>query len=82
MYISIFLTLPEASLKLSMFYFYMEGCKGNENRFATVDECVNTCGGNEPETQSLCSEVVCDRGEAMFFKAKGCLPITKKGKVI
>ena len=63
-----------------MFYFYMEGCKGNENRFATVDECVNTCGGNEPETQSLCSEVVCDRGEAMFFKAKGCLPITKKGK--
>ena len=54
-------------------YYYVvlsfSGCRGNENRFRTVEECVDTCGGNEPEIQNgLCSLVKCDRKEAIFFQ--------------
>ena len=52
-----------------VYAFSFIGCRGNENRFRTVEECVDTCGGNEPEIQNgLCSLVKCDRKEAIFFQ--------------
>ena len=53
------------------------GCKGNDNRFFSVESCVNTCGGNEPETDAKCKDVTCDVSMATFMKAKGCVPKIK-----
>ena len=53
------------------------GCKGNDNRFFSVESCVNTCGGNEPETDAKCKDVTCDVSMASFMKAKGCVPKIK-----
>ena len=53
------------------------GCKGNANRFFSVESCVNTCGGNEPETDAKCKDVTCDVSMATFMKAKGCVPKIK-----
>ena len=44
------------------------GCKGNGNRFSSVEDCVNTCGGSsDPVTHShsdKCKHVQCDTAEA------------------
>ncbi len=29
------------------------GCQGNENRFNSLEDCVNTCGGHEPKVSEL-----------------------------
>ena len=63
-----------------MFNKSFAGCKGNENRFPTVQSCVDTCGGQDPETDTKCLEVTCDVSNANFMKAKGCRPITKPGE--
>ena len=39
-----------------------------------MESCVNTCGGNEPETDAKCMDVTCDDSMATFMKAKGCVP--------
>ena len=66
--------------RLKLFYNFLMhissffiGCKGNDNRFFSVESCVNTCGGNEPETDAKCKDVTCDVSMATFMKAKGCV---------
>lgn len=63
------------------FSFLPAGCKGNENRFTSVEECVNTCGGYEPEPENgFCATVQCDKHAAAFHKAKGCIPVVARGE--
>ena len=66
--------LYEFLMHISSFFI---GCKGNDNRFFSVESCVNTCGGNEPETDAKCKDVTCDVSMASFMKAKGCVPKIK-----
>ena len=68
--------LPETNFFLHTSSFF-KGCKGNDNRFSSVESCVNTCGGNEPETDAKCKDVTCDESMATFMKAKGCVPKIK-----
>ena len=56
------------------------GCKGNDNNFVTLEDCVNTCGGSDPATDPTCSLVACDRAEIEINRAKGCRPIVKPGE--
>ncbi|TRY78077.1 hypothetical protein TCAL_04229 [Tigriopus californicus] len=56
------------------------GCGGNGNRFSTVQDCVNTCGGSDPETNPVCSMIDCDQQMADFYRAKGCQPILNSGE--
>ena len=58
-----------------------KGCKGNDNRFATVESCFNTCGGQEPETISTCKGITCDHSMANMMKAKGCQPLIQPGNI-
>ena len=76
--------------KLSKYKFYIfsnytkisfQGCKGNDNRFATAESCFNTCGGQEPETISTCKGITCDHSMANMMKAKGCQPLIQPGNI-
>eukprot|EP00095_Tigriopus_kingsejongensis_P004259 maker-scaffold1645_size32249-snap-gene-0.5 protein:Tk04259 transcript:maker-scaffold1645_size32249-snap-gene-0.5-mRNA-1 annotation:"hypothetical protein DAPPUDRAFT_304363" len=60
--------------------FLYGGCEGNGNRFSSVQECVNTCGGSDPETNPVCSMVKCDQQMGDFYKAQACQPIMKAGE--
>jgi len=58
--------------------FSYGGCRGNENRFSTVEECTRVCGGVEPLlVTNKCPDVKCDEADSIFQRAKGCVPLTK-----
>ncbi len=59
------------------------GCRGNANNFATLEDCVNTCGGlNDPGDSLICSETQCDNDQnlANFYRSKVCKPVVKPGE--
>eukprot|EP00096_Caligus_rogercresseyi_P007225 TRINITY_DN25027_c0_g1_i1.p1 TRINITY_DN25027_c0_g1~~TRINITY_DN25027_c0_g1_i1.p1 ORF type:complete len:564 (+),score=120.10 TRINITY_DN25027_c0_g1_i1:30-1694(+) len=60
--------------------FFYSGCEGNGNRFDSIEECFDTCGGGDPEENAVCSRVKCDKPDIDFHTAKACKPITKKGE--
>ena len=64
--------------------FLLIGCGGNDNRFSTIESCVNTCGGNDigvpSKTTDICASVKCDQAKNDLQLAKGCIPNTKPGE--
>ena len=49
---------------------YHLGCRGNENRFLSLEDCVSTCGGNTPDLDVDCTGVKCDSSQILFNQAK------------
>ena len=49
------------------------GCKGNDNRFDSVESCVSTCGGNEPDLQTDCTNTKCDTSQILYNQARVCI---------
>ena len=64
MEVNLDITLIVHSIHFDIDFTY-PGCKGNGNRFETVEECVNTCGGTSApvEDDSKCQDVNCDANE-------------------
>jgi len=52
---------------------------GNDNRFSTLEDCVASCGGGQPQERAECHQVECDMREEQLSLARGCRPITRPG---
>ena len=46
-----------------------------------MEECVNLCGGLEPQEKLDCSAVTCRMQDAAYYRSKACQPILKEGEV-
>ena len=71
------ISVPQNSNSPSL---HFPGCDGNGNRFSSVEDCVNMCGGSEPLIDLGCSSVTCDQHEVNINRAKGCTPVTLPGE--
>ena len=80
--IIILLVLEIKVERINQFEPDIAGCQGNDNRFNSLEECVNLCGGYEPQEKLDCSAAMCNKQDAAFHRAKGCQPIIKLNEVI